>query len=216
MSRVIDLDIEKFNFERSVIGLGNFDGFHIGHREIIKKVIEISEKENIKSSVLVFKQHTNEVFPHFPRFYISSLEDKIDTLTKLGIDYIFIIDFTMEFAQLTNEGFILDFIKDNLNADILVCGPDYTYGKLSKGTVKELYQYQDQGKIKVFVQDYVKDGDQKVSSTKIRNLILNGNVNQIKELLGENYTITGNVIHGYKIGSKELGYPTANIKLNFS
>lgn len=215
MSRVIDLDIEKFNFDRSVIGLGNFDGFHIGHREVIKKVIEISKKENIKSSVLVFKQHTNEVFPHFPRYYISSLQDKIDTLTKLGIDYIFIIDFTIEFAQLSNEEFILDFIKDSLNADILVCGPDYTFGKLSKGTVKELYQYQAENKIKVYIQDYVKDGNRKVSSTTIRNLIQNGQVNLIKDLLGDNYTITGEVIHGYKIGSRELGYPTANIKLNF-
>ncbi|WP_282926113.1 bifunctional riboflavin kinase/FAD synthetase [Helcococcus kunzii] len=215
MSRVIDLDIEKFNFDRSVIGLGNFDGFHIGHREVIKKVIEISKKENIKSSVLVFKQHTNEVFPHFPRYYISSLQDKIDTLTKLGIDYIFIIDFTIEFAQLSNEEFILDFIKDSLNADILVCGPDYTFGKLSKGKVKELYQYQAEKKIKVYIQDYVKDGNRKVSSTTIRNLIQNGQVNLIKDLLGDNYTITGEVIHGYKIGSRELGYPTANIKLNF-
>lgn len=215
MSRVIDLDKEQFNFERSVIGLGNFDGFHIGHRKVIDKVIEISKEENIKSSVLVFKQHTNEVFPHFPRFYISSLQDKIDTLTKLGIDYIFTIDFTIEFAQLTNEGFILGFIKDRLNADILVCGPDYTFGKLSKGTIKELYQYQNENKIQVYVQDYVKDGNYKVSSTKIRNLIQNGEVDKVKDLLGENYMITGEVIHGYKIGSRELGYPTANIKLNF-
>lgn len=215
MSIVIDLNSDNLIFDKSVIGLGNFDGFHKGHRKIIKKVLEISKSEGIKSSVLLFKQHTNEVFPHFPRYYISSLQDKIEILKGYNIDYIFTIDFTMEFAQLTNDGFILDFIRDSLNAHFLVCGPDYTYGKKSLGTVKELYEYKENNDIDVYVQDYVMDNNQKISSTLIRSLIVSGQVDKVKLYLEDNYKVRGNVIHGFKIGSKELGYPTANIELNF-
>lgn len=215
MSIIIDLDKNHEIVKESVMGLGNFDGLHSGHREIIKKVKEISKQKNLKSSVLLFKQHTNEVFPHFPRYYISSLEDKIEILKELDIDYIYIINFTLDFAQLNNEEFILDFLRDKLLAKHLVCGPDYTFGKKSKGNVDTLDIYQKEGLIDVYVQEYIMDRDKKISSTLIRSLIENGKVSEVKKFLCRNYSISGTVIHGFKIGSKELGYPTANIKLNF-
>ena len=215
MSRIIDLNQENGIFEESVIALGNFDGLHMGHRKIVEKTREVAREKGVKSSILLFKQHTNEVFPHFPRFYISSLQDKIDILEELGVDIIFTIDFTLEFAQLNNEEFILGFLRDQLNAQSLVCGPDYTFGKKSKGSVKELYEYRDANLIDVYVESYVMDDDRKVSSTKLRELISSGRVDEISPFLGQNYKMRGRVVHGYKIGSKELGFPTANISLDF-
>lgn len=215
MAKVIDLDKDNSIYDESVIGLGNFDGLHIGHRNIIEKTIEIAKRENLKSSVLVFKQHTNEVFPHFPRYYISSLQDKIDILSEMGVNYIYIINFTYEFAQLTKEEFIFDFIQKRLNSNYLVCGPDYTFGKKSLGTTKDIKEYVEEKLIQANIVDYVKTGNEKISSTIIRNHILNGEFEQVNELLSKNYSVKGNVIHGYKIGSSELGYPTANIELNF-
>lgn len=215
MAKVIDLDKDNSIYDESVIGLGNFDGLHIGHRNIIKTTMDIAKKENLKSSVLVFKQHTNEVFPHFPRYYISSLQDKINLLSDMGVDYIYIINFTYEFAQLTKEDFIFEFIQKRLNSNYLVCGPDYTFGKKSLGTTEDIREYVEANKIKACIVDYVKDNDQKVSSTLIRNHIINGEFEQVKTLLDRNYSVKGNVIHGFKIGSSELGYPTANIELNF-
>lgn len=216
MIKVIDLDIEESGFEESVVGLGNFDGIHVGHRSIMSRVKELAQKKNVESSVLLFKQHTNEVFPKMPPFYISSLQDKIDILESLGIDKVFTINFTMEFAQLTNEEFILDFIRDRLNAHTLVCGSDYTYGKKSLGTVKELYEYESQGKISVSVVDDLYYQDKLVSSTTIRNYIAEGKFEEAKELLIYPFTIRAKVVHGEKRGSKLLGFPTANLEVDFS
>ncbi len=215
MAKIIDLDLEKFDFDISAIGLGNFDGFHKGHRDIVEKTIQKAKEYNVKSSILLFKQHTNEVFPHFPRYYINSLEDKIEILEEYGVDYIFTINFTYEFAQLTKEEFILDFIRKELNAKYIICGPDYTYGKLSKGTVSDLYEMEKTNDIKVFVEDYTMIKDEKISSTTIRKLLYQGRVSEAYKLLNRPYTIRGNVVHGFKIGSKVLGYPTANIETNF-
>lgn len=214
MSTVIDLDINKSEYEESVIALGNFDGFHIGHRNIVSKAQEIAKEKGVKSSVLLFKQHTNEVFPHFPQYYISSLEDKIDILKEIGVDYIFTIDFTLKFAQLNNEEFMLDFIRDRLNAKTVVCGPDYTFGKKSKGNVDTILSYKKEGKIDAYILDNILYKYNKLSSTQVRAYIENGEVDKVKDLLLYNYKIKGKVIHGFKIG-KELGFPTANIELIF-
>lgn len=212
--RIIDLDIDKNEYEESVIALGNFDGIHKGHRRIISNCIDIAKSKGVKSSVLVFKQHTNEVFPHFPRYYISSLKDKLEIFENLGIDIAFIINFTFDFAQLSNEGFMLGFIKNRLNAKTVVCGPDYSFGRKSKGRVKEIQKYKEEGRIDAYIAENFLDGEEKLSSTTIRQLIIDGKVELVKDFLDENYKIRGRVIHGYKIG-KELGFPTANIDLEF-
>lgn len=216
MIKVIDLDVEENGFKESVIGLGNFDGVHAGHRTIMYRAIDIAKEKNLESSILLFKQHTNEVFPKMPPYYISSLEDKIEIIDKLGIDKVFIINFTMEFAQLSNEEFILDFIRDRLNAHTLVCGSDYTFGKKSLGTVKELNDYKKEGLIDVSIVDDFFYKDQVASSTIIRSFISQGDFEEATKLLIDPYTIRAKVVHGAKRGSKLLGFPTANLDMSFS
>lgn len=215
MIKVIDLDKEENGFSPSVIGLGNFDGVHLGHRSIMDMVSDISKEKGIDSSVLLFKQHTNEVFPKMPPYYISSLQDKIDILEQLGIDKVFIIDFTMAFAQLTNEEFMLDFIRDRLNAFTVVCGADYTFGKFAKGTVKQLKDFESEGRLEVHIADEKYFEGQIASSTTVRELIIQGDFEKVTQMLVNPYQVRAKVVHGYKRGSKLLGYPTANLELAF-
>lgn len=217
MARIIDLDKENSteSIDKSAIALGNFDGFHLGHRNIIKKAIDVAKEKNIKSSVLIFKQHTNEVFPQFERRYLNSLEDKIENLEKLGIDYIFIKNFTEEFAKLNRDQFMLDFIVCQLNVDSIVCGRDYTFGKKDDANVSHILQYEKDNLLHAYiVADYLYKNS-KLSSTLIRDMIKVGKVKEASTILGNDYAIKGQVVHGKKIGSKELGYPTANIDLDF-
>lgn len=215
MTKIIDLDKDIKIEDQSVIGLGNFDGFHRGHRDIVKKAIDIAKEKNISSSVLLFKQHTNEVFPHFSRYYITSLEDKIELLEEMGIDIIYLISFTYEFAQLNRDQFVIDFLSNRLNAKTLVCGKDYTFGKPDQANVKHLIEYKDAGLIDLYVLNDIQYQGSKISSTKIRKNIEDGNISLANLQLARNYSVKGHVIHGFKIGSTELGYPTANIELSF-
>ncbi len=180
------------------------------------RTMEIAKEKNLESAILLFKQHTNEVFPKMPPYYISSLQDKIDILDKLGIDRVYIINFTMEFAQLSNEEFMLDFIGKRLNAHTVVCGSDYTFGKKSLGTIKDLKEYQEKGLLNVsIVEDYMFEG-KVASSTTIRSLISEGDFEEATKLLVDPYTIRAKVVHGAKRGSKLLGFPTANLDMDFS
>lgn len=215
MIKIIDLDKDNSEYSPSVMGLGNFDGVHIAHRTIMEQVKIIAKEKNLESSVLLFKQHTNEIFPKMPPYYISSLQDKIDILDKLGIDKVFIIDFTMEFAQLNNEEFALGFLRDRLNAKVLVCGSDYTFGKKSLGTVKELLEYQDNGEVEVEIVDDFFYHDKLVSSTIVRTLISEGDFEEVTKVLVDPYQVRATVVHGAKRGAKLLGYPTANLDLSF-
>ncbi len=216
MVKVIDLDKNTEELEPAVVGLGNFDGIHIGHRQIMDKVLEVAREKNLKSSVLLFKQHTNEIFKKRPSRYLTSLEDKIEILDQIGIEQVFIVDFTFEFAQLTNEEFILKFIGEDLNAKSIVVGRDYTFGKFAKGTVTELKEYDDKDLIDVNVVDPIFYNEDMASSTIIRTAIKEGNVDQVKDLLTHNYWVNGRVVDGEKRGGKILGFPTANIDLNFN
>jgi len=216
MVKVIDLDKNTEELEPAVVGLGNFDGIHIGHRQIMDKVMKVAREKNLKSSVLLFKQHTNEIFKKRPSRYLTSLEDKIEILDQIGIEQVFIVDFTFEFAQLTNEEFILKFIGEDLNAKSIVVGRDYTFGKFAKGTVTELKEYDDKDLIDVNVVDPIFYNEDMASSTIIRTAIKEGNVDQVKDLLTHNYWVNGRVVDGEKRGGKILGFPTANIDLNFN
>lgn len=218
MARIIDLDKENSieSIGESVIALGNFDGFHLGHRNIINKAIDVAKEKKIESSVLIFKQHTNEIFPHFERRYISSLEDKIEILQDLGIDYIFVKEFNSSFAKLSRDQFMLDFIVGQLKAIAVVCGRDYTFGKKDDANVSHILQYENKKLLEAYIVDDYLYNKSKLSSTLIRDLIKSGQMKEVSEILGNKYSIKGKVVHGKKIGSTELGYPTANIDLDFS
>lgn len=208
---IIDLDNEiKGICKENCIVLGNFDGFHIGHKELVKKMLDISKNKNLNPSILLFKEHTKSSLDKDEFKYLTTLNDKIEICKQLGLDNIFIINFD-NIKTLSPIEF-LDFLKDKLNIKGIVVGDDYTFGNFAKGDISLMKEYCDQNQIVLNTISQVKIKNNIIKSTNIRILIEEGKVEDAAVLLGRPYKINGIVNHGFKRGRK-LGFPTANISI---
>ncbi len=210
--RLID-DITDFPENiRTVVTSGTFDGVHLGHKKILKQVVSIAREKNFKSVVLTF-------WPH-PRFVLhqddhklkllSTFDEKSDLIQETGIDYLVRIPFTEEFSHLAPFDFVNRILKNHLNTKIMIIGYDHHFGKDRKGNIEYLISNsKDFGfeVIEIARQDIDHVG---VSSTKIRNSLLEGRVHESESLLGRKYSLKGQVVEGDKVGRK-LGFPTANL-----
>ena len=208
---IIDLDNEiKGICKENCIVLGNFDGFHIGHKELVKKMLDISKNKNLNPSILLFKEHTKSSLDKDEFKYLTTLNDKIEICKQLGLDIIFIINFN-NIKTLSPIEF-LDFLKDKLNIKGIVVGDDYTFGNFAKGDILLMKEYCEQNQIVLNTISQVKIKNNIIKSTNIRILIEEGKVEDAAVLLGRPYKINGIVNHGFKRGRK-LGFPTANISI---
>lgn len=195
--------------EKSVCALGYFDGVHRGHRQLMETAIAKAKAAGIQSAVLTFDPDPWQVLkPNADLHHLSDLEDKAMILESMGIDCFYIVNFTREFAGLSNEQFH-QFLKD-LNITEVVCGFDYTYGKKGSGNIETLRK--DSG-LPVDVIEQISDHEEKISSSRIEALIREGNVEEAGELLGYLYTMKGTVESGFQRGRK-LGFPTANLSFS--
>ena len=161
--------------------------------------------------VVTFYPHPRQVLSHDAGIrFISTQEEKISHLEELGIDNLIIIKFTKEFAAVSSEDFIKNFIVKNINPAVLIIGYDHHFGKGRTGDFGMLYELGNQYHFKVEkIQEQDVD-NVAVSSTKIRHYLENGNIKNANKLLGYEFSYTGKVIHGQQVGHK-MGYPTANI-----
>ncbi|MEJ8751219.1 bifunctional riboflavin kinase/FAD synthetase [Lagierella sp. ICN-221743] len=208
---IIDLDNEiKGITKDNCIVLGNFDGFHIGHQKLIKKLLEVSENKNLNPSILLFKEHTKSALDNDEFKYLTKLNDKIDICKQLGLDNIFIVNFE-NIKSLTPIEF-LNFLKDKLNVKGIIVGDDYTFGEFARGDIQFMKEYCDKNNILFSTITQVKLEENIIKSTNIRSLIEDGKVEKAAILLGRPYKINGIVNHGFKRGRK-LGFPTANISI---
>lgn len=208
---IIDLDNEiKGICKENCIVLGNFDGFHIGHQELIKKLLEVSESKKLNPSILLFKEHTKSTLDKDDFKYLTKLDDKIDICKQFGLDNIFIINFD-NIKSLTPIEF-LNFLKDKLNVKGIIVGDDYKFGEFAKGDIQFMKEYCDKNKILFNTITQIKLEENIIKSTNIRSLIEDGKVEEAAILLGRPYKINGIVNHGFKRGRK-LGFPTANISI---
>ena len=196
------------------LALGNFDGLHLGHQQVLKKTIAIAKKRNVKSAVISFEPHPLNLLKNIQNIRISSLQDKIKLVSDIGIDILFLIRFNKELANLSAEEFLTEILVKNIKAKHLVVGHDFIFGKNRSGNASYL-----KAKAKIFNYDLTQISPHKCnsnniiySSTKIRDFLSSGDLDIVKTLLGKNYTITGRVVEGNNLGSK-IGYKTANIKL---
>lgn len=205
------LDREKL--PALAMALGFFDGVHKGHQQVIQAAAQIAKKENVKSAVMTFDPHPSVVLgrKHKHIEHITPLEEKKKVIASLGIDYLFIVRFTSDFAALEPQQFIDEYII-KLNVKHVIAGFDYTYGKLGKGTM-ETIQFHSRGQFQSSMIEKYESGSEKISSTRIRSLLKEGKMEDAKELLGRPYKVEGTVIHGDKRGRK-IGFPTANVKLS--
>ena len=198
--------------KRPIITTGTFDGVHFGHRKIINRLTQIAQSCDGESVILTFSPHPRMVL--FPDDHglqlINTIDEKIELLRKTGIQHLIIHPFTQEFSRLTSIQFIRDILVNQFKTYKLVIGYDHHFGRNREGSFEHLKEFSplygfDLEEIPVQLLD-----DVSISSTKIRNTLLNGNISIANEYLGYNYSLTGLVVKGNQIG-RTIGFPTANL-----
>lgn len=192
--------------------LGIYDGVHLGHQKIIRRVVERAKEIGGMSCVVTFDPHPREVLmPDTAPDLLTSTKKKIELLKALGLDAVCLIRFTREFAQVEARKFVKDFLINTLRTRAIVEGYDWRFGKGRKGDVELLREIgKDNGYEVEQVDGVVIDG-QIVSSTLIREMVLEGDLDKAAAYLGREYSITGDIVEGSRMG-REIGFPTANIE----
>lgn len=206
------ISLENIEFPPLAIALGYFDGVHLGHQQVILEAKKQSDDKGLSSAVMTFDPHPSVVLGKNTKHvqYITPLSEKVKIIEDLGIDYLFIVEFTPEFASLLPQEFIDQYVI-GLNVQHVVAGFDFTYGRMGKGTMESLpFHSRDQFTYSV-VPKFVQ-GNEKVSSTRIRHLLSEGQTIELPSLLGRFYMTSGVVGHGDKRG-RTIGFPTANVAL---
>lgn len=207
--------LEEFEgVKNPVVTIGTFDGVHIGHQRIIQKMKTEAARIDGETVLVTFDPHPRLVIHADSKNlkFINTRKKKFERLEKEGIDHLIVIPFTREFSKTTSQEFIKNIIVDKINAKKLIIGYDHHFGKNRLGDINELY---DLGKKHGFTVARVSAQSVNrinVSSTKIRKALEEGKIRKANELLGYEYSITGTVVMGEKIGRK-IGFPTANIDL---
>jgi riboflavin kinase / FMN adenylyltransferase len=205
--------LDRNDFPPLAMALGYFDGVHMGHQQVILEAKKQAEEQDFRSAVMTFDPHPSVVLGKSKKHvqYITPLSDKIKIIEELGIDYLFIVHFTPEFANLLPQEFIDQYVI-GLNVKHVVAGFDYSYGRMGKGTMETL-PFHSRDQFSYSVVPKLAQGEEKVSSTRIRHLLNEAKVNELPDLLGRYYRTSGTVIHGDKRG-RTIGFPTANIDQN--
>ena len=195
----------------AVVTIGNFDGVHLGHREIFRKLKREAAEIGGVSVVVTFDPHPLKVLPT-PRSVtlINTVEEKITLIEASGVDYLVIIPFNMEFATIAAEEFVRGVLLARLGMKRLVIGHDYAFGRNREGNVNLLRQLGAELSFVVEELAPITDGQVVYSSSLVRRMILAGEVADVVHFLGRNFSVAGTVVHGEKRG-KLLGFPTANI-----
>ncbi|MDY7395733.1 bifunctional riboflavin kinase/FAD synthetase [Aureibaculum sp. 2210JD6-5] len=207
--------IKQFTGEEntSIITIGTFDGVHIGHQEIIKNLIKQGSKSDLNSVILTFFPHPRMVLQQGTDLkLLTTLSEKIALLEKTGLQNLVIEPFTKEFSRLTALDFVRDILIKRLKLKKLVIGYDHHFGRNREGNFKQLQEY---GSLYGFTVEEIPAQDIKdisVSSTKIRNALLEGNIKKANSFLGYEYLLTGEIVHGKGLGNK-YNYPTINIHI---
>ncbi|MGL6105926.1 bifunctional riboflavin kinase/FAD synthetase [Romboutsia sp.] len=204
---------EIANINRSVVTIGNFDGLHKGHSVLIKKAVEYSRLNNIKSVVFTFKNHPANYFTSSTIKNIITNEEKINRLKAMGVDYIINVPFDEYMTKISASDFIKDILLDKLNIQKIIIGHDFSFARNKEGNANLLQVLSHKYNFDVEIVSPIKINDVRVSSTHIRNLINEGNVCKVKDYLGYNYEIEGKVIHSKKLG-RTIGFPTANVEVD--
>ncbi|MDL1968596.1 MAG: bifunctional riboflavin kinase/FAD synthetase [Deltaproteobacteria bacterium] len=216
---IIIEDINKITkpYKNAVIAIGNFDGVHLGHQALFCNLIKKAMALNGTSVAMTFEPHPIRVLKnnnHPP--LITLYEQKVELIEKAGLDVLICIPFTQEFAAIPAKGFVEDILVKRIGIKAISVGEDYTFGKNREGNSGLLKTLGNQYGFEVIVIDELHISNtypERISSTKIRELVMAGKVAESQKLLGRYYQIKGKVEVGRDRGGKLLGFPTANINL---
>jgi riboflavin kinase/FMN adenylyltransferase len=205
------IDDRRLQLTHSVVTMGNFDGLHLGHRCLVRNAVEDAHRLGSRSVVLTFEPHPlNILAPERAPKLILSHKDKMQLLQSFGIDVVVIQNFDVTFASLQPETFVLNILTGRLDIRKIWVGKDFRFGKGRKGTVADLKQWGMEKGFEVGVVDPVLVDGTRVSSSKIRQLLEEGRVDEAQRMLGRYHFISGKVVAGHHRG-RDLGFPTANI-----
>jgi riboflavin kinase/FMN adenylyltransferase len=212
----IHRNIEELpEFKNAVITIGTFDGVHMGHRQIIGKLKSVARSIGGETVIITFHPHPRKVVSStiLGIRLINTLEERIELLEQLGIDHLVVVPFTDAFANQPAEDYVKNFLISKFHPHTIIIGYDHRFGRERKGDylllekMAALYNYQLQ-EIPKHVLDEIS-----ISSTRIRESLLEGKIDIADKLLGYDFFFSGVVVHGDKLGRK-LGYPTANLRIN--
>ena len=192
-----------------VVLIGVFDGVHKGHQELLKRAQAIADGREIVA--LTFDPHPTTVFaPDRAPTMLTTLSDRVELLKIHGADQVAVMRFNEKFASMSPEDFVKTVLVDQLNASTVIVGKNFTYGHKAAGNVETLMQSAAEHHFTVEAQELNQDESEVISSSRIRRLVSEGNVEDARLLLGRPHRLDGVVVHGEKRG-REIGYPTANL-----
>lgn len=198
----------------AVAALGVFDGLHLGHQAIIRRVVERAKRVGHDSVAITFDPHPRQVLANASGpFLLTTLEEKLDLLEKLGVGAVAVVRFSPRVAALQPEEFIRRVLVDKLAVSRVICGPDFGFGAGRQGGRQTLKEEGRRLGFGVSVPDLLKIGGKKIGSSAIRELLAEGKLERANRLLGRAYAARGRVVRGLGLARK-LGYPTANIKVD--
>ena len=207
-------DLRDVSKNPKAVTIGNFDGVHKGHQALINKTKEVSTKNNIESLIFTFNKLPKEIFSPdtVQRLYDNKFKESI--LSSYKIDTLLSIDFN-EIKDYSADFFCEEILIKKLNAQYLIIGENFKFGKDRSGDIERLRKYDNKKAFELMVPELKTYDGVKISSSRIRNLLNQGDIIGARECLGRDYMLSGTVISGEKLGRK-LGYPTANIKLEYN
>lgn len=198
----------------SAIALGNFDGVHIAHQELLKQCVISAKNSHLVSTVVTFNPHPKAILGKNKHAYLTTLDEKLEEIAKTGIEYTFIIDFDEQFSKLGHEQFLKEYLCKVLNLKKLFTGYDFQFGHKRMGNVEYLTRKAKELNFQYKYIDKVSCGVYTVSSSVIKKLIHIGALGTANKLLGRNFSLEGEVIRGAGLGKKFFDAPTANIGIS--
>ncbi len=199
----------QFKLENTAVCLGKFDGLHKGHMELIHQILKYKDK-GYNSVMFTFDYHPSNLFSDKETQLIYTEEEKRKKLEELGVDTLIAYPFTKQTASTSPDEFIKDILVNKLGAKVVIVGSDFCFGRNREGNTKLLQQASSEYGFKLIICSKIQLNNKEISSTLIRNELLNGNMELASEMLDKPFSISGEVLHGKKIG-RTLGMPTTNL-----
>ena len=202
--------------KNTIITVGTFDGVHLGHQKIIGRLVELSQKYRLVPTLITFEPHPKLVLTKNSKesiHILTGLEERLELVNKLGLSKVIIIKFTKKLSQMNYQDFLTDILLNKCKAKCIVMGHDHAFGSKREGTFHELKQHHLIDGFKLVQVSSVKIKGNTISSSLIRKLIQEGNIELANRMLGRPFSIAGTVVKGEGRGLL-LSFPTANIKID--
>lgn len=206
--------IPKFLQPPCALAIGNFDGMHLGHQALLKKLIETAKSHKLMPAVMTFEPHPREFFaPDSAPARLCSMREKLEYFADAGVERTYVCRFNRRFAKVSADEFMQDILRNSLNAQSILVGEDFRFGAMRAGSIADFMRagFNLVSLPQVNLLNSNQDSE-RVSSTRVRAALANGRLQEAANLLNRPYSISGKVIHGAKRG-RLLGFPTANIHM---